>query len=387
MDAAEIRARIDHPVIDADGHLVEFLPLVRDFLDELGGESLAAGLDRLVDGPGMLRPLDVHEPTTMSAISRSGWWGVPSAQHARPGDRDDSRAVLRPARRDRPRRRGALPDARPHGDGLDDDELRCGDRAGVQPLLRRAATREYSDRLLPVAVDPHRTRPTKRSPSSTTRSVSSDCAPVLIGGLVLRSAPGHDGDRAARWVDGLGLDSPYDYDPVWQRCVELGVSPTFHSTGIGYGSRTSPIELRGQPHRQLRRREPKRCAGRSSSAACRTVPRAALRVPRRRRRVGGHALRRHPRHCEKRNRDAIAHYDPRALDRQLFAQLIAELRTGRRFATASTVRLETSCGFCRIPTKTRDASTSSRRRGITGPTTSRASSPSSTSSGVKPTTR
>ena len=32
MDTAAIRAQLDHPVIDADGHLVEFLPLIRDFL-------------------------------------------------------------------------------------------------------------------------------------------------------------------------------------------------------------------------------------------------------------------------------------------------------------------------------------------------------------------
>src|SRR6478736_5518655 len=60
-DAAAIRARIDHPVIDGDGHLVEFLPLVRDFMVELGGESLGAGLDRLLAGPGLLRPLGAVE--------------------------------------------------------------------------------------------------------------------------------------------------------------------------------------------------------------------------------------------------------------------------------------------------------------------------------------
>ena len=27
------------------------------------------------------------------------------------------------------------------------------------------------------------------------------------------------------------------YDPVWQRRTELGVSPTFHSAGMGWGSR------------------------------------------------------------------------------------------------------------------------------------------------------
>ena len=32
------------------------------------------------------------------------------------------------------------------------------------------------------------------------------------------------------------LESDYDYDPVWAKCVELGVAATFHSSAI-YGSR------------------------------------------------------------------------------------------------------------------------------------------------------
>ncbi|NNL84530.1 MAG: amidohydrolase, partial [Myxococcales bacterium] len=31
----------------------------------------------------------------------------------------------------------------------------------------------------------------------------------------------------------------YDYDPVWAKCLELRVVPTFHSGGMGWGSRTS----------------------------------------------------------------------------------------------------------------------------------------------------
>ncbi len=38
----------------------------------------------------------------------------------------------------------------------------------------------------------------------------------------------------------LGLDSEYDYDPVWAKCVELGISPTFHSGSRGIGMRISP---------------------------------------------------------------------------------------------------------------------------------------------------
>ena len=34
-------------------------------------------------------------------------------------------------------------------------------------------------------------------------------------------------------LDVFGLDSPYDYDPVWRCCQELGYAPTFHSNGRG----------------------------------------------------------------------------------------------------------------------------------------------------------
>ena len=40
-------------------------------------------------------------------------------------------------------------------------------------------------------------------------------------------------------LDLIGLDSSYDYDPVWRRCVELGVAPTFHSGSQALGFRQS----------------------------------------------------------------------------------------------------------------------------------------------------
>ena len=153
--------------------------------------------------------------------------------------------------------------------------------------------------------------------------------PVLFGGLVLRVAPGHDGDRAARWVDGLGLDSAHDYDPVWARCAELGVSPTFHSTGIGFGSRVSPTNYVANHIGNF-------AAG--SEAVCRSL-------------LFGGAMRRFPElrfafleggvawaanlyadavgHWEKRNRAALAHYDPRALDRATARRPRAHARIGR----------------------------------------------------------
>ena len=34
--------------------------------------------------------------------------------------------------------------------------------------------------------------------------------------------------RFAVYQDVIGLDSEYDYDPVWAKCLELGIAPSFH---------------------------------------------------------------------------------------------------------------------------------------------------------------
>ena len=40
--SAAVRRRLGHPVIDSDGHLVEFLPAFLDFLKSAGGERVVA---------------------------------------------------------------------------------------------------------------------------------------------------------------------------------------------------------------------------------------------------------------------------------------------------------------------------------------------------------
>lgn len=321
MDAAHIRAQLDHPVIDADGHIIELLPLVRDLLVEEAGASVAKRFDDVVGSAATVRALDV-ETRRQLGLSRTGWWGVPAANTL-----DRATAMVPKLLYDRLDELGIdvailYPTAGLMAMALDDDELRGA--------LARACNRyvaesygPYRDRLLPVAVVPNYT------PDEALRELDHAVGvlglrPVLFGGLVLRPAPGHDGDRAARWVDGLGLDSAHDYDPVWARCVELGVSPTFHSTGIGFGSRTSPTNYVANHIGNF-------AAG--SEAVCRSL-------------LFGGAMRRFPSlrfafleggiawaaslyadsvsHFEKRNRSALAHYDPRALDRPLLERLVRE---------------------------------------------------------------
>jgi hypothetical protein len=42
------------------------------------------------------------------------------------------------------------------------------------------------------------------------------------------------------YYDVIGLDSPYNYDPVWAKCAEIKIAPTFHSSGNAQGLRNSP---------------------------------------------------------------------------------------------------------------------------------------------------
>jgi predicted TIM-barrel fold metal-dependent hydrolase len=68
---------------------------------------------------------------------------------------------------------------------------------------------------------------------------------LMVADYVMRPIPyverkfGHEAGPFAFWLDFLGLDSEYDYDPVWAKCVELKVVPGFHSQGFGWGARTS----------------------------------------------------------------------------------------------------------------------------------------------------
>ena len=41
--SARVRARLDHPVIDADGHIVECTPVLLEYMKDVGGPGLAQG--------------------------------------------------------------------------------------------------------------------------------------------------------------------------------------------------------------------------------------------------------------------------------------------------------------------------------------------------------
>src|SRR5690606_28950916 len=77
MDATAIRAELDHPVVDADGHIIEYVPAIRDLIGDDAGGELADRFTALSTSAALRRGLDVDARRT-HGISRTGWWGVPA---------------------------------------------------------------------------------------------------------------------------------------------------------------------------------------------------------------------------------------------------------------------------------------------------------------------
>ena len=320
MDATQIRAELDHPVIDADGHIIEFLPLLRDLVADEAGGAVADRFDALAGSAAVRRSLD-EETKRAHSLARTGWWALPSRNTL-----DRATAMLPGLLYERLDEMGIdvgilYPTVGLTVMAVDDAELR---RAVARACNRYYADAygPYADRLRPVGVIPTYD-PDEAIAELEYATGTLGLKGFLFGGLVLRPTPGHAADdRAARWVDGLGLDSAHDYDPLWRRCAELGVSPTFHSTGIGFGSRTSPSSYVANHIGNF-------AAG--GEAVCRSLffGGAMTRFPELRWAFleGGVAwacnlLADTVGHFEKRNRDALAHYDPAALDRTELRNLV-----------------------------------------------------------------
>jgi predicted TIM-barrel fold metal-dependent hydrolase len=110
---------------------------------------------------------------------------------------------------------------------------------------RRAVIRAYNivsadyfrgleDRMTPAAIIPmHSPEEAIEELEFVTKQLGSKVGMFGSG----MSRKGADGSV---WYDVLAIDSPHNYDPVWKKCVELKIAPTFHSSASGQGLRNSP---------------------------------------------------------------------------------------------------------------------------------------------------
>lgn len=236
-DAAAIRRELGHPVVDADGHGIEYLPCVRDLIRDEGGAHALESWDLVEHGMATVRTLDV-ETRRRFGVSRMSWWGLP-AEHTL----DRATAMLPALLYERLDELGIdvavlYPTYGLTVMGLDDPDARVAIARAFNTYYAQSYA-PFRDRLQPVAIVPTYT-PDEAIAVLDHAVDTLGLRAVMCTGLVQRPVEGAEQVRSARWLDALGLDSAHDYDPFWARCAALDVSPTFHSTGMGWGSRVSP---------------------------------------------------------------------------------------------------------------------------------------------------
>lgn len=125
---------------------------------------------------------------------------------------------------------------------LNNEELR---RVGSRALNSYHAEvyGPYKDRMTPVAAIPMRT-PEEAIDELEYAINELGLKAAMINGYERRPIPRVEREypkmtRYSMRLDTYGLDSDYDYDPVWAKCVELGVALSAHGGMMGIGVRRS----------------------------------------------------------------------------------------------------------------------------------------------------
>ena len=236
--AAEIRAGLKHPVIDGDGHWMEPIPVFLEYLSEAGGPKAVDQIRALWHRNGSWYRATAEE-RQHRRLRRTIWWGVTSHTY------DKATALLPALLNER------LPEL-----GIDFAVMYPSFGLSINAMtgdLQRAAARAYNrmtaDMFRPYAA---RFAPVASIPSGTPQDAIEELEyavgqlgykAIMLRGNQERAIPaaaqGIDPQKAARYCDNIALDSPYDYDPLWQRCVELGVAVTQHAGSSQWSDRAS----------------------------------------------------------------------------------------------------------------------------------------------------
>ncbi|HXY92452.1 MAG TPA: amidohydrolase family protein [Acidimicrobiia bacterium] len=235
LSSAEVRERVDHPIVDADGHFAELNPLFEErvlaLLEQFGGPSLRERYRTAMAQPyGWLgRPGD--DPAGSRQCARP-WWNwparntldratthLPALLYERLDELGIDFSILYPSL------------------GLAFTDMLDGELC--QALSRAVNTiyaedyEAYADRLTPAALVPMHT-PEMAVEEAEYAVGELGLKTILIDGFVARAVPSIHRDHPellpfVQYLDVFALDSPFDYDPFWRRCVELQLAPVSHS--------------------------------------------------------------------------------------------------------------------------------------------------------------
>ena len=252
--SARIRSQLDHPVIDADGHIVEFLAPLEDYVRQIGGSDYRV---QTFDAHRW-KPIDSVEERTFRGAVRPPWWGLPTANTI-----DRATAALPALLYERMDELGldytvlfttlmgalVVREGGTLAGAMHDPEIRQI-RSRAANAYRADLCREFSDRMTPAA-DVPMTTPGEAIAELEYVTGELDLKAISIM-AVPRPIPEIERDHPALFermgflgtvgyaLDTFGIDSPYDYDPFWKRCIELRVPIFLHGPGMGWTTRSSP---------------------------------------------------------------------------------------------------------------------------------------------------
>ena len=241
-EARKLRSRLNHPIIDADGHWLEYGPVMREEFRRIGGDAAVEGLAVASDRvPNSLRLSPAER--SRRRVGMEAFWSSPSENVL-----DRATAMLPRLMYERL-------------DDLGIDFCVVYPTAGLgfhrqpDPRLRRAICRAYNvftadqfrglgDRVIPAAIIPMYT-PEEAIEELEFASKQLGYKVMMLGGLMRRRVAAvaeeqPDAARFAEWYDVIGIDSEHDYDPVWAKCRELRVAPSFHNGARSILLRNSP---------------------------------------------------------------------------------------------------------------------------------------------------
>jgi predicted TIM-barrel fold metal-dependent hydrolase len=335
--ASELRARLGHPVVDSDGHTIEFTPALYAAIEQVAGPRVRERFETTLNDAVLGWYAQGSEERRTRRPLRPAWWATPARNTL-----DRATATLPRLLHERMDELGLDFTVLYPSIGLllfsqDDEELRRAACRGTN-VLNAEVHRPYADRMTPAAAIPMHT-PAEAIDELRFAVRELGLKVAMFAGHVRR--PGSDGGPA--WVDTLGIDSAHDYDPVWRECAALGIAPTFHSSGAGWASRASPTSYVYNHLGQFASAGEATCRSLFLAGVTRRFP--DLRFAFLEGGVGwacglyadllGH--------WEKRNRSALADLDPHAIDaarlRELFERYAEPAYRGRLERLLGTIGL------------------------------------------------
>ena len=320
---AAIRSRLTHPVIDADGHWLEFGPVVGEQLRKIGGSAAADGFASVRGGVREALMMSVEE-RQRRRISQEGFWGSPERN-----TRDRATGLLPRLLYERLDELGLDFAVLYPTTGLrvpritDDTQRRAACRAFN--VYTADCFRDFADRMTPAAIIPVHTP--DEAIEELEHATQLGYKVAMFGSLVPRpvEAVGTQDPEVARfatWYDPLGLDSAYDYDKLWAKCVELRMAPTFHTGFRRQGLRLSPTNFTYNHIGHFAAAGHAVCKALFLGGVTRRFP--TLNFAFLEGGVGWAAMLYADLigHWDKRNRKALEHTDPRSLDRAMLMDLV-----------------------------------------------------------------